>query len=512
MKRLGRALSLFLALILLCTSLFGCAAVVRPLNYLKSVLEKTVEKRFGGEMLEVLLETLESGSVAVTYGGTDLYDTPLDNGEAKIYFDREGRSLVAIGNATVKGQKYDGKVFFSNDELVLCSTAFFGSNDLGVNFSTLEKDLRGSIFANHSGNKYARPEIGEDAASDAIALKDSIFALYDSYGDLLELSDEVAETFLKILTEYAPHSRYSEKGTLYIEAVVDNTVLSRALRDTRAKIVKDSGFRRELRELAAIKDRFASVESGFEITEYSDKVEEFIASDIGINELCNRIDAAPVFQVKLNAAVDRSARLLETASLSYTVSGEQIFVLAVDLTDDDTNELSLTYGGAVRTLCYQVCKNGINRYEAELSYRKTAMDGTELLLVTGELLANRREDSFTLSLQKGEETRVFAGTFDKKIDGFEVSVDTVFVNGAEHRFALSLAVKTKDKAEKMPVYTNLATITEAQFDPIYTRAVAAQNALKAAFAQTDIDAHAALSYFLTVAGVQEEIPERQETK
>ena len=505
--RLGLRIGAFLlALVLLCSSFGGCAAMIKPLNYVKDVLEKTVEKRFGGEMIPVLLETLESGSVAIRYGGTDLYASPLESGEAKVYFDREGQSITAIGSATVGGKAYDGKLFFTAEELVLCSTAFFGSTDLGVNFSTLEKDLRGSIFGNHSGNKYSRPEIGNDAADDAIALKDSVFSLYDSLGDLLDLSDDISDEFLSILTEYAPHSRYSEKGTIYITATVDNTVLSRTLRDTRAAVIKDSDFRREARELAAIKDRLASVKSGLEVTDASDKLEEFIASDMGINELCNRIDAAPDFEFKLECAVDRSARVLETASISYTVAGIRLFAFGADLTDDDTNVLSLTYGGAVRTLTYRVIKDGFHRYEAEMSYQKLLETGDEVLLVKGTLLADRKSDAFTLTLQKGDQTRVLEGGFDKKIDGFEVSVNTVTVNGEARRFSVSLAVKTDDKAEKMPVYVNLVTVTEAQFDPIAERATAARDAWKAAWDGTELSTRAVLSYFLTVAGVEEEIP------
>ncbi len=501
--RLGAFL---LALVLLGSSLVGCAATVKPLNYVKDVLKKTIEKRFGGQVLEALLETLEGGSLTLGYGGTDLYDTPLESGEAKVYFDRAGQRVSATGKMVVEGKEYDGKLFFTDDELVMCSTAFFGSTDLGVSFDTLKKDFQGSIFGNHSGNKYSRPEIGTDAAEEAIALKDGLFSFYDSIDQLLSLSDEMADEFLSILTDYAPHTRYAEKGTIYISATVDNTVFSRTLRDLRARMVKDKAFCREARELAALKDRFASIKSGIEETVWSDKVEEFIASDIGMNELCNRIDASPAFTVALDCAVDRSARVLEWGTLRYTVEEAQIFAFHVDLTDDSTNVLSLTKDGAVRTLLYRVEKDGFSRYDAVLDYKKSLETGEELLHVTGTLAADRKTDAFTLTLQRGEKTRVFEGSFDKKIDGFEVSVNTVTVNGEARRFAMSLAVKTDDKAEQSPAYTNLVTITEAQMDPIAQRATAARDALKAAWGETELDLHAVLSYLLTVAGVPEEIP------
>ena len=508
MKFLSRAVAFSLALILLLSTLVGCAATVKPLNYVKDVLEKTVKKRFGGDLLELVPEVLQGGSVTLGYGGSDLYDTPLEAGEATLYFDLAEQRLVAITKATVGGKTYDGKLFFNEDELVLSSTALFGSTDLGVFFDSLKKDFEGSIFGNHSGNKYSRPEIGTDAADKAVGLKNGLLSLYASIEDLATLSDEIADEFLEILTDYAPHSRYAEKGTIYITATVDNTVLSRTLRDLRARLIKDKKFCRELRELAALKDRIASINSGIAETEWSDKVEEFIASDIGVNELCNKIDASPAFTVVLDCAVDRSARVLEYGTLTYTVDGVQTMAFHADLTEKNSNMLSLTYGGAVRTLSYRVEKNGLNRYAAVMNYKKCSDAGEELLHVSGELAADRKADEFTLSLCRGEETRTFSGHFDKKIDGFEVSVDAATVNGEARRLSMSLAVKVGDEAESSPDCTNLVTITEAQLDPIAARAVAARDAFKAAWGDVKLDVYEALSCFLTIAGVPEEIPAR----
>jgi hypothetical protein len=508
MRFFMRAGAFLLALILLLSSLVGCAATVKPLNYLKDVLQKTVSRRFGGELLELIPELMQGGSLTLGYGGSDLYATPLEAGEAKLYFDLGEGRFTALTSATVAGKTYDGKLFFSEDALVLSSTAMFGSTDLGVSFDTLKKDFEGSVFGNHSGNKYSRPEIGTDAADKANGLKDGLLSLYASLEELASLSDEIADEFLEILTDYAPHSRYAEKGTIYVTATVDNTVLSRTLRNLRVRMIKDKTFCRELRELAALKDRMASVKSGIEETKWSDKVEEFIASDIGVNELCNKIDASPAFTVALDCAVDRSARVLERGSLTYAVEGATVWSFSADLSDKSTNVLSLLWGGTLRTLTYRVEKDGLNRYASALDYKKSTEGGEELIHVTGTLAADRKADAFTLSLCRGAETRVFTGRFDKKIDGFEVSVDTATVNGEARRLSMSLAVKVGDEAEKCPDHVNLITITEAQLDPIAERAVAARAAFKTAWGDTKLDRYEVLSCFLTLAGVPEEIPTR----
>jgi hypothetical protein len=506
MKRRIRIVSLLMALLLLGSTLAGCAAVSKPLNYFKNALEKTIDRRFGGEMVDVLLETLESGSVEIGFGGTDLVQTPLEAGNAKFWFDKEEKRITAAGALTVGGRSYDGRLYLTAEEAAVSSVAFLGSTDLGISFGTLSGDLQNSIFRNNSNTAFARPEIDEGTAADVIELRDGFFTIYDSIGDVLELSDELAEDFLEILTEYAPHSRYSEDGKIYIAVTVDNAVLSRALRDTRAAAVKDKAFCRELRELASVRDTVISVKTGIVVTEWSDKVENFIASDLSIEELCAKIDAMSPFTVQLNGVIGRTSGIIENATLSYTRENVQIFELSLELSRKDVNVLRLQYGDVTRVLSYRVLKDGFRYYDAELIYEKLPSTGENVLRITGTLSADKNEDKFAFSLTKGEETRVFEGSFDKKIDGFEVSVNTVTVNGAAHRFSLSLAIKTDDKAEPMPEYVNLATVSEARFEPIAARITQEMIAFRLAWGDHKITSRGVLSFFLNVVGMPEEIP------
>lgn len=506
MKRRIRIISLLLALLLLAGALAGCAAVSKPLNYFKSALEKTIDRRFGGEMVDVLLETLECGSVEIGFGGTDLAQTPIEAGNAKLWFDKEEKRITAAGDLTVGGKSYDGCLYLTDRELAVSSVAFLGSTDFGIDFATLSGDLQNSIFRNNSSTAFARPEIDEGTAADVIELRDNFFTIYDSLGDVLELSDELAEDFLAILTEYAPHSRYSEDGKIYIAATVDNAVLSRALRDTRSKAVSDKTFCRELRELASARDTVISVKTGTVVTEWSDKVESFIASDLSIEGLCAKIDAMSPFTVQLNGVVGRMSGIIENATLSYSRDSKQIFEFSLDLSQKDVNVLRLQYDGVTRVLSYRVLKNGLRYYDAELIYEMLPSTGENVLRVTGTLSADKSDDKFTLSFTKGEETRVFEGSFDKRIDGFEASVNTVKINGESRRFSLSLVVTTDDKAEPVPEYVNLAAVSEARFEPIAARITQEMIAFRMAWGNHKMTPHGALSFFLNVLGMPEEIP------
>ena len=177
MKRRIRIISLLMALLLLGGTLTGCAAVSKPLNYFKRALEKTIDRRFGGEILDVLLETVERGSVEVGFGGTDLASTPLEAGNVKLWFDSENSKLTAAGALTVGGKSYDGQLYLAEKEAAVSSVAFLGSTDFGVNFGTLASDLQNSIFRNNSSTAFARPEIDEGTAQDVTELRDGFFTL-----------------------------------------------------------------------------------------------------------------------------------------------------------------------------------------------------------------------------------------------------------------------------------------------------------------------------------------------
>ena len=500
-----RLAALLLALLLLGGSLLGCAAVYKPLNYAKSALEKTLDRRFGGEMADVLLETIKNGSLELNYGGTDLAQTPLQAAQLKLWFNEDVKRIAAVGSATVGEKVYDGKVFLSDNELVLSSVAFFGSNDLGVNFNTLSKDLQNSIFRNNTA--FAHPDIDDRTGDDVKKLKNAFFTFYGSVGDVLQLSDELADDFLRILTEHATPTRYAQDGKVYISVKVDNTVLSRTLRDTRKKVISDRGFCRELRELAETRDAVLSVRQGTRVTEWGDKVENFIASDLSIEGICTKIDELTPFQLTADVRVGRMSGLIETATVNLVNGGQQVFDCALDLSAEDTNVIRVTYGEDTRILTYRVLEDGFRYYDAQITYEKKNAEGEVTVSANATLNADRSEDVFSLTLVKGEETRVFGGSFDKKIDGFEVAVKTVKINETDHRFALSLRIKSRDTVPDMPAYTNLAAINrEDLFEPIYNRIKTAQKEFLQGWGTYEISPHNVLCFFLSVVGMEEEIP------
>lgn len=469
MKKLIRLTALLLALVLCLTALVGCSASNKPLKYLKTAFEKTIDRRFGGELLQSVGEALSDGSIALSFGGTDLFDTVVDTAELKAYFDAEDKKMNLFAGITANGESFDGKLYLTDEELVLSSSAFLGSNTVGFAFESLSADVKNSIFRNDSGTVYAKDSIGTGTAEALRNQKDGFFSLLAAFEDMHALGDEILEIFLVKLSLHAPHSVYAKDGRTVIALEISNNTLSRALRDTRAAIVDDRGICRELRQYATTLDAIESAKSGVTTTFRKDELETFLGSDAGIEAACAFIDSAAPFLFQIDAAIKRTSRVIETLSLSLVRSDVEIFAFSADLADDDVNDLVLTVGNMRRELTYRVVKDGLFAYEAEMTYRKALTTGEEIFVRNASLSSNSRKDSFTFSLDTATGRRVFNGSFDKGFDDYTLSVDSVTVDGVAHRFSLSVTVCESDKMENPPEYVNIFAISEERFATIAPR-------------------------------------------
>lgn len=506
MKKSIRMLALFLALLLSFSALVGCSPARKPLTYLKSAIEKTVDRRFGGELLEAIGNALGSGSISLKFGGTDLFETVADSAELTASFDADDKKMTLFASLTENGEKFDGKLYLTDDVLVLSSAAFLGSNTIGLNFNTLSGDIQNSIFRNDSGTVFASPDIGAGTAEALRMQKDGFFSLLEDLDDIGDLGDEIFELFLLKLAEASPNSVYSKSGRIHISLEVNNTTLSSALRDTRAAIVKDRGICRELRGYVKVLDAIESAKSGVTTTYRADELEAFLGSNAGLESACALIDGATPFSFSIDAVIKRSSRVVEALTLSLSRGEAEVFAFSADLTDKDTNILVLTVGGIRRELTYRVVKDGLFKYEAEICYRKAQTTGEELFLRNASISSNTRTDSFTLSLDTATGRRVYTGSFDEGLDSYTASINGVTVDGVTHRFSLSFAVSEREKVEKPPEYVNIFTISEDHFATISPRIKERREALAAWSEETGASWYSVLEAAFATLGIADDVP------
>ncbi|MBR7112856.1 MAG: hypothetical protein IKC75_08090 [Clostridia bacterium] len=371
------------------------------------------------------------------------------------------------------GEKnFDAKLWFSEDRAVLTSDALLGSTTLGVDFNTLKNDISHSIFINGSGTAYAEEKINESTAAAILTWVDGFYTLFGALEDTPDMLDKYVEIFLKNLTEYAGISRYSEKGKVKVYLSVDNTMLSRALRDTWATAVKDKTLVRRAREVARTRDAMQSALSGVVYSEWTNKVEAWLANSAEIEALCAKIDAADPFTFELNATVKKLTGKLLYLDLTHR-SGEDATAFSIDLSAKDHLELSFLVEGVKHSLSVAVEKDSWRTFTADYTYHRALGDAAPKT-VSGRFDLLKKEDTYTLTLGKNGAVKTVSGRFSCENDAFVFAIDSVKSGDASVDFKFSLSMKEKAEMAPAPHYVNLVTVTEQRIAPVAERAKAAK--------------------------------------
>ncbi len=497
MKKIYRLLALCLALVLLLTAMTACGGRRRPLNYLKSSVMRTLARSGVGDILSLLSAALTDGAVSLSFTGGA--DAPISAGSAQLYFDREGGLAMTDTALTVDGECYDARLWLGEDELALSSTAFLGSTTLGVDLTTLEQDLINSIFRSNSGTAFSDPRVNDHTDDAVQALVQGFFTFYRAGEDVRVLLDKRLDGFLKCLTDYASYSRYVEDGRLHISVKVDNSMLSRALRDAWGTAIKDKAFVARLRALAQTRDAMASARAGVTVDEASAKVESWLASDAEIEALCARIDNDTPFAVELSATVRRLTARVSALAFTYT-AGDTVRGASLDFEKKDEATLALTVDDTTHQLVFRTEKEGLRRYRAAFAYTRT---GEAPQSVNGSFEVNRRKGTYSLLLE-GARTRAMTGEISLDSRGLAFSVCSMTVDDRQIPFTLSLAVRTEADMPDMPPYVSLATVSEPRFTPVYHRADEAHTRFDEALAASGVrlSAKGLATYLLGLAEIE----------
>lgn len=488
MKKTLRICALLLTLALLLSAFVGCGAVREPLAYLKNCIKETLEDSFGGLLADYLFEALEGGSVALDFGGTDLLTGAPDRAALKLTFDADDARVAADGALTLGGKTFDAAAYMDEDVLVMTSKAFFGSTTLGVDFGTLERDLRTSIFASNSGTAYAAPNVSDATAWRVLGARDSVFSFLSGQAARRDLAKKALDVFVECLAENASVGREREKGRVLITLDVDNDALSRALRDTWEELVDDKDFCRELLEMAQTMDRLRGVtEENAVVNQYEAETRHFLENEQYINSICTGIDKSVPFLIELDARIKSAGDSLEELGLRYTVASVETVCARLVLADiREESSLTLNVLGNTLRFTHRVTKDTLRTNEAEISLQASIV-GMPAISVTGNMTVNMRERSFALSLLVNEREVLLVGGFDADRRQMRLSLDGVRVDGTEHTLSLALTITKRERMSKVPDYVGLVSISAARYAPIDERMDAALADLLAAWEQMKTD-------------------------
>lgn len=474
-----------LALLMLLGTLCGCTGALDPLGYLKDSMERTLKDSLMGQVLDVFLGAIEEGSLALDFGGTELMGGLPDAAKLKLWFDADDERVAADASITLAGERFDVQTYLSETEAVVVSPAFLGSNTLGVDFTTLQNDLKTSIFSNNSGTVFSHPEISSSLAARINTAKDGGFFLMATPADTLDSADEIVDFFLEALSTYAMHMRYKEDGRTYITLEVNNDSLSRALRDTHEMVADDRSVTNFLKQIATTLDQITSAVSGVSDANYAARMNYFLNSEADIDEICLAIDEAEPFTLSLKAGIRSFGMNLETLNVTLMRNYEKHLEIALLLDEEDVSTLSVDYGGVSRKLTYRITEDSYRNFAAQLTYLRVDAEGGELAL-TGDLKANKKERSYELSVANGETGYLFKGEYLFETDETMLCVNSAAVNGVQKKLSLKLHLNADEKPPATPAYVNVVQMDVTRFTPIYNRVMSTSAQFALAFGKSGL--------------------------
>ena len=110
MKTFLRILSLLLLLSLFVTPLASCTSVRHPLRYLRKATERTLDDSTIGQIMQVLADTVDGGSLSFSFRGAE---NGFSAAEGTFYFSPNADRLSAVGSVTLGDKTYDGACFLN---------------------------------------------------------------------------------------------------------------------------------------------------------------------------------------------------------------------------------------------------------------------------------------------------------------------------------------------------------------------------------------------------------------
>ena len=459
MKKILRLVALLLLISLFVTPMASCTSVRHPLRYLKKATERTLDDSTVGQIMQVLADTVDGGSLSFSFRGAE---NGFSAAEGTFYFSPNADSLSAVGSVTLGDKTYDGACFLNEKEFVFRSTAFLGSSVYGIPFDTLEKDIAASIFRNNSGTPYADPDVDDGTAGDIRSFVSSFFALYAAAGEMKSTADDTLNLFLAALEARANTVYYRKDGRIYMEVTADNGAISGALRDTRNQLVNNRKFCRKLREWAKNYDEMLSALNREVSDTYTHKVEYFLTNDTELEKLCTAIDLAPAFTVGVNATVRNLTRKAEKLSVGLYREGTAVWEFAFDVSAKDAATLSVTAAAVTRKLTLTGIEK--NRKTFSMNYElscRTALGETNT--ASGALSWDRKTENYSLTIIRGDVTRTVEGAFSLSGKHWALSADRVKIGEEEFPCGLSIEATVGAKAPETPEYINFFAVDGTRF-------------------------------------------------
>ena len=422
-------------------------------NQVVDSVDKTLGALLGQDNVSDVIEKIfEGGKVTVEIDGV------LQN---VLYMDAEGGRFADFLKIQSQGQSMDLNLYLDGGELAVEFPMLLGDQAYGVNFGTLEQDLKNSEIWSLLGMSFE--EVQSQLGFDFNQIFDALEGSMDAVGDM---SDAFADALDGFKTT-------QEEGTVTINGTEVKAINIKCHVTSQDIYKMMETFLNEYEKL--MKDMMNSVAGSMGMD--AEQAMGQLNMDQVRQQLKQMLDEMNIQgDLVVSISPDTQYIMCVTADISSKVDGED-FAIDMDLvlgadpakSDKYTFSLMMTAGGQTSGFTAELTRT-TNGSVDTTAFKLNAVRGQEAMeLMTGYLTYDNSNGAYELALTHEGDTMAFAGTFLQTDDKVDFTLDTMTMDGQTQKIGLRVCVESISSAEipQMPNYKNILKLSKEELSNMF---------------------------------------------
>lgn len=422
-------------------------------NQVVDSIDKTLGALLGKDNVsDVIEQAFEGGKVTVEIDGM------LEN---VLYMDAEGGRFADVLKIENQGQTIDLNLYLDGGELAVEFPMLLGEQAYGINFGTLEQDLKNSEIWSLLGTSFE--EVQSQLGFDIGQILDSLEGSMDAVSDM---SDVLVDALNGIETT-------QEEGTVTINGTevkainIKCHVTSQDIYEMAEAILNESE--------KMMKDMMESVAGAMGVD--PEQAMGQMNMDQIRQELKKMLDELNIQgDLVVSISPDTQYIMCVTADVSSTIDGET-FAIDMDLvlgadpakSDKYTFSLMMTAGGQTSGITAELARSTNGSVDTTAIKINAVEDGETEEIMTGKLSYDNSNGAYELSLTADGDTMAFTGKFLQTDDKLDFSLDTMTMDGQTQKIGLRVCVESISSSEmpKMPSYKNILKLSKEELNNMF---------------------------------------------
>lgn len=449
----------------------AAAAGGSPVNSVFKGAQKTVESVESVELVTVLDEILNGGSIEVSMNTEGVSEGYLDmDVVAKLYMDLKESKLAFYANAAMDGSDLADATLWVDEKDIVVASENLLDESYGIDLKKLEENLVDSAILDLIG---IEPEDLEEMMLMSSETQIDEKTLKALEKDATALLEKVVKQFGKSLKEYAEIEKDKKEVNFNGEKVKAKTVNVMIEGDQLAEVIYElAEYLYDSKDLEALLEDYTDI-----IVTYMAAAGEEVEADDMIDAVYEALDGIldniddisdEMEDIEFNVVAYLNSGCLIGVDFAVEEDSEEMAVSVMagpTLADLKEFRVTIEEYGEKTTLVYAVDANDSKEYEASLKVREDGKVVTSASIVWDKKAGDYKCKMEQLSYDWWDEEEYMekytvSGNLLAEKDCYNLEIKKVEYDGEEIKPDISICLDCSDKQPSKPKYVEVLTMDE----------------------------------------------------